>query len=72
MKNCDICKRRLKYNEKWDAFFCPHCNEWKERKCSDELWIWCDIPIDYELALKTKDFEKEPTLEGYKNFYLKE
>lgn len=32
-KKCEICKKKLPYSERWDAYYCQHCNEWKEEKC---------------------------------------
>lgn len=32
---CDTCKSKLVYIDKYDAIFCPQCNEWTEIKCKD-------------------------------------
>lgn len=32
---CSVCRKNLVYYDKFDADFCPSCNEWKQEKCSD-------------------------------------
>lgn len=32
---CHKCQCLIAYNEKWDAYFCAHCNIWLEKKCED-------------------------------------
>jgi len=38
---CDVCKSKLVYYEKYDAKFCPQCNEWKEIGCGDINCEYC-------------------------------
>lgn len=39
---CDTCKHKLQiYHDKYDAVFCPWCNEWKEKACSDPKCDFC-------------------------------
>jgi hypothetical protein len=38
---CDKCRKSLKYNEKFDCYYCPKCNEWLEKKCSDKACCFC-------------------------------
>lgn len=35
------CDHERKLCTKHDAFFCPKCDEWLERKCSDENCEFC-------------------------------
>jgi hypothetical protein len=32
---CQVCKHELVYFDKFDALFCPECNEWAEGVCGD-------------------------------------
>ena len=42
MKNkCYSCKEDLSYSEKWDAYFCMHCNVWTEKACFDADCFFC-------------------------------
>jgi len=41
--NCDVCNTRKKYFLDWDAYYCPQCNEWKEKKCDDPHCLMCKI-----------------------------
>lgn len=38
---CDQCDTKLKHNEQHDAYYCPACNEWRERKCKDKDCGYC-------------------------------
>jgi hypothetical protein len=38
--NC-ACGNRLKYNERYDAYYCDVCNRWNEKKCEDEKCFFC-------------------------------
>lgn len=29
------------YDEKYDVFFCPICDDWLEKKCSDDDCDYC-------------------------------
>lgn len=40
MKRCETCNKIWKYSDKFDAYYCKKCNEWKEVKCIDNH---CDI-----------------------------
>jgi hypothetical protein len=39
--SCEVCSRTKEYNEKYDAFFCSFCNEWKEKECGDPECEYC-------------------------------
>ncbi len=39
--NCDNCGNRKQYNEFFDSYFCPKCNEWNENKCDDDSCEYC-------------------------------
>jgi hypothetical protein len=32
-RNCHICNAHLVFFEDYDAYFCPYCNSWTEKKC---------------------------------------
>ena len=38
---CPTCKVQIKYEEVFDAFYCPECKEWLNDKCSDEECFFC-------------------------------
>lgn len=38
---CDKCGWAMSYNERYDAYYCAKCNEWKEKKCTDENCNMC-------------------------------
>lgn len=38
---CEKCGSRLKHSERHDAFYCPRCDEWTERKCRDPDCEFC-------------------------------
>ena len=38
---CQECNATLIYNERFDSHFCPECNEWCERACSDPECDFC-------------------------------
>lgn len=40
-KTCQKCKARLKRSEQFDAYYCPKCREWKEKKCGDRKCWYC-------------------------------
>jgi hypothetical protein len=40
-KHCPDCNNLISYSEKYDAYFCPTCDEWLESKCSDPECIYC-------------------------------
>lgn len=33
---CETCSKDSQYSEKWDAYYCSSCNEWKSPKCKGE------------------------------------
>ena len=33
---CDVCKRKLKFLEKYDSFYCPGCLRWVELICGSK------------------------------------
>jgi hypothetical protein len=47
--DCDTCGEQNLYYRRWDAQFCPACNVWKEKKCSDPECWFCpgrsDVPF---------------------------
>lgn len=47
---CEICNSELSYNERFDAYFCVKCNDWKEKNCNDPACFYCnerpEKPID--------------------------
>jgi predicted RNA-binding Zn-ribbon protein involved in translation (DUF1610 family) len=40
-KHCPDCNNLVSYAEKYDAYYCPTCNEWLEQKCSDPECTFC-------------------------------
>jgi hypothetical protein len=38
--NCD-CGAPLVYFERYDAQFCPECNEWRQSRCGDRNCYYC-------------------------------
>jgi Zn finger protein HypA/HybF involved in hydrogenase expression len=38
---CDICNSAIVYHDKYDAQFCPNCNHWLEKACSDADCCYC-------------------------------
>ena len=39
--NCSTCEDLVVYSDKYDAAFCPSCNEWLESICSDPTCGFC-------------------------------
>lgn len=37
----ESCLILLKYDEIYDAWYCPACNEWAEKQCSDPRCEYC-------------------------------
>lgn len=35
------CDKKLSYNERFDAYFCNKCDQWKESKCTDKECLFC-------------------------------
>jgi len=48
---CPICRTAEVYHDKYDAFFCPHCNTWAEERCSDPTCSYCTIRPSLPLQL---------------------
>lgn len=42
-RHCKRCYTGVVYSDKWDAFYCPVCNEWREPKCG---FVSCDVCKD--------------------------
>lgn len=38
---CDKCENKETLFEKYDAWACLHCDEWKEKKCKDPDCYFC-------------------------------
>ena len=34
--------QELDYSERWDAYYCKHCNIWSEKICTDPNCFFCD------------------------------
>ena len=50
--SCQECGGKILYFCKYDANFCPQCNNWTEKKCTDPNCEFCkDRPETLELAL---------------------
>lgn len=51
-RKCQKCNCFEVYYDKYDAYFCPQCNLWKESKCKDPDCDYCNmrpqkpLPID--------------------------
>lgn len=57
---CYSCNEDLSYSEKWDAYFCKHCNIWSENRCTDPICFFCqDRP---ERPVKNHYKEKIPNV----------
>ena len=50
--HCKRCEALLAYYEFYDAFFCPRCNDWTEKKCSDPRCDFCPDRPDQPLTYK--------------------
>lgn len=38
---CSTCSSFLRYQERFDAVYCPACDEWQETKCGDPRCRFC-------------------------------
>lgn len=38
---CESCNGVLNLNPMYDAYFCPKCDTWAEKKCTDENCYFC-------------------------------
>lgn len=43
------CKHEKRYNEEYDAYYCPKCNTWLEDKCHDSECEFCSNRPDRPL-----------------------
>ena len=41
MMKCKKCDSKLEYDNKYDSYYCPVCNEWTESKCNSEGCWYC-------------------------------
>lgn len=41
VETCTKCGSNMLMNRRWDATFCPQCNEWKEKNCEDPDCTFC-------------------------------
>lgn len=39
---CEVCNYNLIYFDKYDAEFCPNCNEWLAANCNDPNCSFCN------------------------------
>jgi hypothetical protein len=39
--SCPACAARIVYHDKYDAAFCPQCNQWLESRCGDARCAYC-------------------------------
>ena len=40
-KRCKSCNQIIVHHYRYDAYFCPECNEWLENQCPDEYCRYC-------------------------------
>lgn len=48
---CSVCNSKKVYYDKHDAKFCPVCNIWLEKQCSDEGCDYCKVRPEKPLSL---------------------
>jgi hypothetical protein len=41
LEYCNRCNERIVHNEQHDAYFCPRCRRWIERRCGDPTCQFC-------------------------------
>ena len=41
LEYCNRCNERIEHNEQHDAYFCPRCRRWLERRCGDPTCQFC-------------------------------
>ena len=41
LESCNRCGERIERSEQHDAFFCPRCRRWLERRCGDPMCQFC-------------------------------
>jgi len=39
---CEKCNIKLLYSDRFDAHYCPNCNEWKEANCGEPNCFYCN------------------------------
>ena len=58
-EKCDRCSCNLIYDDKFDADFCPDCNEWKDIRCPDTNCEMCknrpSKPLNTSEFITSKD-----------------
>jgi hypothetical protein len=40
-QRCKLCDKLCYYNDHYDSYYCPSCNEWKEPVCCDKSCEFC-------------------------------
>lgn len=67
MAEDEKCKHKLKYNERFDAYYCSKCDRWQEKECDDKKCFFC-VPRPERPSMKTPDlpvrFQREGKLSG--------
>lgn len=51
-EQCKKCGSNLIYYDFYDGKFCPECNEWTEKKCSDPFCLFCPHRPERPLPVK--------------------
>ena len=46
---CDGCGNKASYSEKYDAYYCEHCNKWLEEVCGDYECDFCNARPEHPL-----------------------
>jgi hypothetical protein len=41
-ERCQTCEEFQIYYDKYDAYFCPKCNKWKDSNCGDPDCLYCN------------------------------
>lgn len=42
-ERCPDCNSEIKYNQKYDCFYCEQCNKWLEGQCNDPCCEFCTV-----------------------------
>jgi hypothetical protein len=53
---CPECHERKHYSEVHDAYFCPKCDLWLERSCTDPKCSYCNNRPTKPSSVKCHDF----------------
>lgn len=56
--NCTTCGNRKELAERWDAYYCPSCNEWLEATCDDPECGFCRNRPENPIEVKANDPEQ--------------